>query len=124
MKAQKLQAIFWDRVGDRWLVGRGAAMLFAASAMANIAGSVVLIWRWAAELAEAPFLAPFLIVTVGLSGLFLMSAMNRYWARRDRGSRVARRIWYFVLTLVVFYGASLYYAAVYLPQVRRDWRPQ
>lgn len=120
MKAQDLQEVFWDRIGDRWLVGRGAAVLFAASAMATVVGSVALIWKWAAVFAELPIL----IVTVCLSGLFLMSAMNRYWARCDRGSRVARRIWYFVLTLGVFYGASLYYAAVYLPQVRRDWRPR
>jgi hypothetical protein len=88
MKAQDLQTIFWDRIGDRWLVGKFAATLLAASGLTVVVGSVAMIWRWP----DGPSEAALFIVIVCLSGLFLISAMNRYWDRCDSGSRVARRI--------------------------------
>jgi hypothetical protein len=115
MKVQSLSDFIWGRIGDGWLVSRDASMLLAASAVASVSGTVALSWRW-------PPRQPLLIVPVALGGLFLISAMERYWIKCDQGSRMARRIWFFVLTFGLWFGAALYYVFVYLPQVRREWR--
>jgi phosphatidylglycerophosphate synthase len=113
MNVRDLDDIVWDRIGDKWLVGRTAAALFAASAIASVGISVVLIRQGA--------FPPPLWVPMVLSGLFLISGMRQYWTKRDQGPRTARRNWFFALTFGVWFGAALYCAFVYLPQVKRGW---
>ena len=120
MKVRDLQEIIWDHIGDQWLLGKGAAMLLAASAVASVGGIVAMLWRWPVGGVGGELL----VVAVVLSALFLLSAMKRYWTICDEGSKPARKIWFFVLTFVMFLGAALYYLFVYLPQVRRNWRVQ
>jgi hypothetical protein len=113
MNARYLDDIVWDRIGDKWLAGRIAAALFTATAIASVGISVALI-----RLDTFP---ASLWVPMALSGLFLISGMRHYWTKRDQGSGTARRIWYFALTFGVWFGAALYCAFVYLPQVKRGW---
>lgn len=113
MSVRLLDDIVWDRIGDKWLVGRIAAVLFTTAAIASVGISVVLI-----RLGVYP---PSLWVPMGLSGLFLISGMRHYWTKCDQGHKTARRIWFFVLTFGVWFGAALYCAFVYLPQVKRGW---
>lgn len=113
MNLRYLDDIVWDRIGDKWLVGRIAAALFATSAIASVGISVAVI-----RLGEFP---PSLLVPMVLSGLFLISGMRHYWTKRDQGPRTARRIWFFALTFGVWFGAAFYCAFVYLPQVKRGW---
>jgi hypothetical protein len=114
MKIQDGQDFVWQRIGDKWLVGKVAASLFAASALTSVSLSVLVI-----KLGVFPPLSVLFLVP---SGLFLISGMERYWTKCDDGSRLARKMWFFVLTFGVWFGASLYCVFVYLPQVRRDWR--
>jgi hypothetical protein len=114
MKVQRLEDIVWERIGDEWLVGRAAAILFIASAVASIA-IVVMVVRFATW-------PPFLLVPGVLAGLFLISGMLRYWTMCDRGSRAARRIWFVAIVFGVLLGAALYCIFVYLPQVSHQWR--
>lgn len=113
MNVRLLDDIVWDRIGDKWLVGRIAAALFATSAIASVGFSVAVI-----RLGEFP---PSLLVPIVLGGLFLVSGMRHYWTKCDRGHKTTRRIWFFILTFGVWFGAALYCAFVYLPQVRRGW---
>lgn len=113
MSVRFLDDIVWDRIGDKWLVGRIAAALFATSAIVSVGISVAVI-----RLGEFP---PSLLVPTFLTGLFLISGMRHYWTKCDQGHKTARRIWFFVLTFGVWFGAALYCAFVYLPQVKRGW---
>jgi hypothetical protein len=113
MSVRYLDGIVWDRIGDKWLVSRIAAALFAASAIASVGISVALI-----HLGAFP---PSLWVPMALSGLLLISGMRHYWTKCDQASKTARRIWYFVLIFGVWFGAALYFGVVYLPQVKRGW---
>jgi hypothetical protein len=119
MKVRDLQDAIWGRIGEQWLVGKGAAALLATCAVISIVGAVALI-RWCPEGGSCPIL----VVLVAFGGLFVMSAMERFWIKCDQGSKVARSAWFVVLTLGLWFGASLYYMFVYLPQVRRNWRLQ
>jgi hypothetical protein len=126
LKIRDASDFFWDRLGDEWLASGVAAALFAASAVISFGVAVALplfvLYRGVGS-SSSPLLVV-AVVTVLLSLIFLVTGMGRYWARCDRGSKTARRIWFFVLTFGVFIGAALYCMIVYLPQVRRDWRPR
>jgi hypothetical protein len=113
MSVRYLDDIVWDRIGDKWLVGRIAAALFIASSIASVGISVVLI--------RLGTLRASLLVPTVFGGLFLISGMRQYWTKCDQGHKTARRIWFFVLTFGVWIGAALYCAFVYLPQVKRGW---
>jgi hypothetical protein len=126
LKIRDANDLFWDRLGDKWLVGRVAAALFTASAVGSVGIAVALplfvLYRGSGSSSSPPLAVAFVLVILGM--LFLTAGMQRYWARCDQGSKMARRIWFFVLTFGVFLGAALYCMVVYLPQVRRDWRAQ
>jgi hypothetical protein len=108
-----LDDIVWDRIGDKWLVGRIAAALFTATAIASVGVSVVVI--------RLGTLRASLLVPLVFGAMFLISGMRQYWTKCDQGSKKGRRIWFFVLTFGVWFGAALYCAFVYLPQVNRGW---
>lgn len=93
--------------------GQDRRSSFATSAIASVGFSVAVI-----RLGEFP---PSLLVPIVLGGLFLVSGMRHYWTKCDRGHKTTRRIWFFILTFGVWFGAALYCAFVYLPQVRRGW---
>lgn len=127
LKSKNLVDLIWEWVGDKWLVGRVAAALFAVSAVAldGVSAIALLKTRWLGMyLAGIGSLMGFYLFPLIFAGFFLMEGMKRYWLMRDRGSKRARRVWFFPLTFGVWFGASLYYAFVYLPQVRHDWRAQ
>ncbi|MFZ0884304.1 MAG: hypothetical protein WAN14_12980 [Candidatus Acidiferrales bacterium] len=113
MNVRLLDDIVWDRIGDKWLVGRIAAALFATAAIASVGISVAVF-----RLGKFPLS---LLVPTVLAGLFLISGMRHYWTKCDQGHKAARRIWFFVLTFGVWFGAALYCGFVYLPQVKRGW---
>jgi hypothetical protein len=56
-----------------------------------------------------------------LSVFFLWSGMWRYWTRIDESSKAGRRFWFCILLVGLWYGAALYYALIYVPQVRKYW---
>jgi hypothetical protein len=121
MKVQYLRELIWERIGDRWLVSGPAAILFLVSAIASILVVVVAL----IDLRAGKNDMPSALVLCGVFGtLILWTGMEHYWAKCDSEPRAARRVWFLVVTFVVFLGPALYYAFVYFPQVRRNWRKQ
>ncbi|HKV06188.1 MAG TPA: hypothetical protein VJO53_13915 [Candidatus Acidoferrales bacterium] len=122
MKIGDLEDVIWGRIGDEWLVGQRAVAVFAASAAASVSASAAMIVFYSQLRENAIFVFSALISA--LSGVFLISGMERYWARLDSGSKAARRVWFIPLTFGVWFGAALYFSFVYLPQLRRARRSQ
>jgi hypothetical protein len=108
--------VFFENVTDEWLVSRKASRLFGAAAMA-IALLTPLFLGWVTS--EGPGLVRsiywgILGIAGGLGVFFLWEGMWRYWIRCDPSPRWARRIWFLVLIVGVWWGAVLYYLLVYL----------
>jgi hypothetical protein len=59
-----------------------------------------------------------------LSVFLLWSGMWRYWTRIDESRKAGRRFWFCILLVGIWFGAALYYALVYVPEVKRHWREQ
>ena len=111
---------FWFT--DNWIVGRLAARLFSFSA------ALILVWtvafaavsRYGIKAAQAiPIwhaMWTCLDVGVALPIFFLWFGMWRYWLRLDRSKPWVRRLSFVALLFGVWWGASLYCLAVYLPR--------
>jgi hypothetical protein len=58
-------------------------------------------------------------VFTAVSVFYLWGGMWKYWIRLDLSSRAARRTWFLVLLIGVWYGGVLYYSFVYIPAIRK-----
>jgi uncharacterized SAM-binding protein YcdF (DUF218 family) len=110
-------SLIWKRMGDEWLAKETAAVLFAISCVVIVLATAVL---WIGLPSMSPLSIP--SICVGLLGLacpvamfFLWGGMLRYWMRGEPASLQARRFWFAILILGLFYGAIVYFGAVYLP---------
>lgn len=117
----------WDRIPDNWLVNRAATIVFAASALLAVTvfpavSHIDYSYVGAHPLANA--LVGLYGVLGALSLFCIWSGMWRYWVRCDRSGPGARRLWFCVLLIGLWYGAAVYFVAVYLPQVLRRAGPQ
>jgi len=107
----------WNRVGDEWIVGKAARLLFGAAAALILVITAIFYYL---PLPGNPAISARVLfgiigVSGGLSVFFLWSGMWRYWIRYDRSGRFARRVWFVILLVGVCYGAVVYYLCVYLP---------
>src|SRR4029077_2367924 len=109
----------WRRIGDDWPVSKSASASFALSALIIIAMTAAFVL---AEPQDLSVLRDILWGTGGVlaavSVFFLWGGMWQYWIRCDSSSHAARRAWFFVLFVGLWYGAILYYALVYVPRTR------
>jgi hypothetical protein len=107
---------FWDGVGDKWLVSRAAFASFACASVLVAFMTVALAFDFVRDtgtLTETAWGTAG--VLAGVSVFFIWSGMWRYWTKLDRSSRFARRCWFVVLLLGLWYGAILYFIFVYIP---------
>ena len=113
----------WSWVSDEWLVSKTASRLFGATAALTIVttplqiglvkppGSPLTSWtNW--------FFA-ILGVAGGLSIVFLWTGMWRHWSQCNTSTRAVKRIWFFVMILGLWWGATLYYLVAYLRRVEK-----
>jgi hypothetical protein len=110
-------SFFWKRIGDKWLVGKPAAALFAFSSVVITAVTYVgitnIMIRDTGLLNNVAW--GIIGVTCGLSILFVWGGMWSYWIRIDSSGKATRVTWFLLLVIGLWYGAILYYAFVYLP---------
>ena len=115
-------SFIWRFLSEDWLVGKRAAVLFGFF-LAVIVGMTAALYN-SERIPQAGVLGTSLWavggVLAGLGIFFLWGGMWRYWIDCDPSSRAARRFWFLVLLLGIWYGAVLYYALVYLPNTRRS----
>jgi hypothetical protein len=111
----------WNRFRDDWIVTRLAAWLFFFASTLSIAITPLVFgyidtgtmsrsanFLWNAIGALAPFAV-----------CFIWTGMWRYWARIDHSHKYARRFWFLILLCGLWFGASIYYFLVFLPQYFR-----
>lgn len=112
----------WKWLGNEWFVSEKASALFAVSALLTLVLTSVLY----VGIPSPSTLSTTSMVLYGAVGFicplamfFLWLGMLRFWTRGEPSNRIARRAWFIVLILGLWYGAILYYAFVYMPLVRR-----
>jgi hypothetical protein len=112
----------WNRIGDRWLVGRSASNMFAAAAILVVLVTALLAFNMAQDtgLLSEVFWAIAGVLS-GLGAFFIWSGMWRFWSRLDQSSRFARRVWFFMLLIGLWYGAVLYFVLVYMRSPRTSF---
>ena len=110
---------FWNRIGDRWLVSRYASNMFAAAAILIVLVTALLAFNMAQDtgLLSEVFWAIAGVLS-GPGAFFIWSGMWRFWSRLDQSSRFARRVWFFMLLIGLWYGAVLYFVLVYMRSSR------
>lgn len=108
---------FWNRVSDKWLVSKVSSRLLAVSSALTVAVTLLLYSNFINQHSGAPWSVFYAILGVSgaLSIFFLWGGMWRYWLLGEPSNRFARRIWFAILILGLWYGAVLYYLLVYLP---------
>lgn len=114
-------SFIWRFISDEWLVSRRAAWLFAFFSTA-VAGMTVALNSSVIPHRGAPAAASWALggVLAGFGIFFVWGGMWRYWIARDPSPRRARRVWFLILFVGIWYGAILYYLAVYLPTIGRN----
>ncbi len=121
-------SFIWGRLTDEWFATSRAFLLFFVCSILTLALVPVFLGRISGR--EASRWLELFWGTIGVLGapatLFLWIGMWRYWARLDRSSRWAKRLWFTVLLIGFWYGSVLYCYLVYLPQIRgkarqRNW---
>jgi hypothetical protein len=114
-------SFIWRRISGEWLVSRMASALFAACCVL-IAVMTAVLYR-DDQLQDIGSIASVLLGVGGMAcsvGIFfLWGGMWRYWMTGKPSNRAARRLWFLLLIVGVWYGAILYYVFVYLPASRR-----
>jgi hypothetical protein len=116
----------WRHISDEWITSKTAACMLGASATLSIALTPVF---WGdVRIVNYGLWNRVLWGSVGIltpaSIFFNWFGMWRYWARNDTSGTFARRLSFILLIVGVWFGAAIYYAAVYLPQVRQNWKRQ
>lgn len=127
--AQKVQTIvgetvlypgsfLWRRISDEWLLSRSASVLFFLCSITILGMSSIFLTDF--ESRTFGLLGNVLLAVAGMSGavsvFFLWGGMWRYWIGCDSSTSPVRRIWFLVLVVGLWYGAILYFGAVYLMQ--------
>jgi hypothetical protein len=116
------RSFVWKWLGNEWFVTEKASVLFAISSLLTLLLTVVL-YIGVPSPSTLSTVSNILYGVVGfvcpLAMFFLWGGMLRYWTTGEPSNRAARRFWFIVLILGMFYGATLYYAFVYMPTVRR-----
>jgi drug/metabolite transporter (DMT)-like permease len=117
-------SFIWRHISDKWLMSKIASVLFAISSIV-IAGMTAVLGSDVQIQNTGAFSAFFWAVAGSLCGVsifFLWGGMWRYWMLGKPSNRIARRIWFALLVVGVWYGALLYYALVYMPAIRKRER--
>ena len=125
----RLQRIgpFWlpsSWLRDNWLVSRSTPILFLLSAICVVALTPV--FRGSVDPSKMSFWQRLPWGILGILGpiglFFLWFGMWLYWVRLDDSNAWAKRVWFLVLLVGLWWGSCLYYFFVYLPQVIRKQR--
>ena len=113
-------SFIWRRIGDTRLVSKSASAAFAVSVVV-ILGMTVAIVKTEPETVGSvvQFFLGIGGILAAVSVFFLWGGMWQYWGKCDSSSLGARRTWFFALVFGLWYGAILYYLAVYLPNTLR-----
>jgi hypothetical protein len=113
-------SFIWKRLDDGWLMSKNASVLFALSALVIIGMTIVLSSN--IDFQNLGLLSNILGgmggVLAALSIFFLWGGMWRYWIRCDFSPTSSRRFWFMVLLVGMWFGAIVYYAFVYVRQIR------
>jgi hypothetical protein len=114
-----------DRFSDDWIVTPQAAKLFLLCCVCVL--MLTPIFFGLVNVDQMSYWARLPWGILGIVGavaiFFLWIGMWRYWARLDRSNLWIKRASFVVLLFGFWYGAIIYCALVYFPQVRRNWRP-
>jgi hypothetical protein len=121
MKTQDLRDFVWERIGDKRLVGKGAATVFSGCAIVSILLVVVALLDIRLGRTTMP---GFLLIAGVVGALILWTGIERYWARYQGQTGTTSKVWFVVLTFAVFFGPALFYVFVYFPHVRRNWQDE
>lgn len=111
---------FWFK--DTWIVGRLAVRLFSFSAVLVLVWTVAFVAVSRYGVGKNPtfplghVLWKYLDVRVVLPIFFLWFGMWRYWLRIDQSRPWIKRLSFAALLFGVWWGASVYCLAVYLPR--------
>ncbi len=110
-------SVNYDRLFFRW---KTAALFGVATALSLVA----IVLRYT-EINFSGLSRPALVglsllgAAVAFGGLSLLVGMWFFWVKCDASPRWQRGVWFVILLFGFFYGAALYYFAVYLPEVKR-----
>jgi hypothetical protein len=112
------------RVSEEWLMSKTAYLLFATATVVILAVSLAVALLGIPAEDEVTPIARAIWGTGGvfgaLSAFFLWDGMWHYWKVCDSSSRIMRRVWFLFLLLGVWYGAILYFLAIYSPSVTKS----
>lgn len=112
--------MFWKKLTPEWLRSSNAASIFVVCSAFTLALVPVLFGRVqrGGSFAYQAFWG-----SVGVVGapatILLWVGMWKYWAQVDDAGRWAKRFWFLILLVGLWYGSVLYCYLVYLPQRRR-----
>jgi len=116
-----LRSLIWDRIGNEWLVGKTASILFGISAIIIIA--MTPIWFGLMVIPDATWWGDLLLAIFGvistIGGFFLWLGMWRHWAKCNQSKPIIKRLWFLILIFGLWYGAIAYYILAYLNSVRQ-----
>jgi hypothetical protein len=113
---------------DEWLETRGASIFFGICVAALLAASIL---SYMARAGFTPYMfhgglywvAEILVDALAAIGAFgeisLWLGMWRFWVRLDKSSSGMKKFWFFVLLFGIWYGAAVYYFAIYRPRISR-----
>lgn len=113
----------WRRIGEHWMLSRTAAWMLGFSAILSLAATPVFFGQipiTSYSVASRVFWGVAGILTP-ISIFFVWIGMWRYWLYNDESKLLARRLSFLLLLVGMWYGAVIYYVAIFLPQVRRRW---
>jgi membrane protease YdiL (CAAX protease family) len=117
-------SFIWRRISDEWLMSKAASVLFAISSgvIALVTAALLSGVLLAEDSSAGKLLWAIAGSSCGIGIFFLWGGMWRYWMKGKPPNRVARRIWFVLMVVGVWYGAVLYYIFVYLPSARKSDR--
>jgi hypothetical protein len=114
----------WGLAGkfsDDWIVSPTANRLFFFSVLFTLGLVPVVLDH--VDIENMSFWPRLLLTITSMIGvvaiLFLWFGMWRYWMRLDRSTKWLKRASFLLLLIGFWYGSSIYYFFVYLPQVSR-----
>lgn len=123
--AELADPIWWLRawMTDNWIESPKADLFFGTCFTVMMLVTIYLYFGLSLHFASLNNLGSLIVGgAAALADLLLWFGMWRFWIRRDRSSAVARRTWFFVLLLGLWYGAGLYYLFVFRPRLKLSQR--
>jgi hypothetical protein len=116
-----------EDIGVHWLLRRKSSQLFAASATIVLASGVFMfgLYLFSFKFPVESLNSNPIFVTVCLTAailtvpaaLYILVGMICYWVRFDTSGRFNKTVWFVLFLVAAWYGASLYYFAVYRRQL-------